>query len=179
MEVKKYAVEGPVLVNPRVFKDERGFFMESYNYEAFAAIGITCAFVQDNHSKSVAHTLRGLHYQVNRVQDKLVRVVRGAVYDVAVDIRPDSPTFGQWVGELLSAENCCQLFVPGGFAHGFQVVGDSAEVIYKCSDFYSPADERGILWSDPDLAMNWPYPRNPVLSAKDRAYPLFKDLQLA
>ena len=177
-KVQTFAIQGPVLVTPRCFEDERGFFMETYHRQRYREHGIEPEFVQDNHSLSIKHTLRGLHYQVNRVQAKLVRVVRGDIYDVAVDLRPHSPTLGQWIGVHLSAENRAQFFVPQGFAHGFQVTSDWAEVIYKCSDIYSPKDERGILWSDPALNIDWPNADSPVLSEKDQHYPRFTDRQL-
>ncbi len=178
MEVKTYHIDGPKLIEPKVFRDHRGFFLESYNRRAFAEIGIDCDFVQDNHSKSAKGILRGLHYQVNRVQAKLVRAVRGEIFDVAVDIRPESPTFGQWIGEILTGENHRQLFVPRGFAHGFQVLSDTAEVFYKCDDYYSPQDERGVIWNDPDLAIDWPGQAEPILSGKDQQNPTFKNLRL-
>lgn len=178
MEVTKFAVEGPLLLTPRAFADHRGFFMEAYNRRVFEEIGIKDEFVQDNHSKSVKGTLRGLHYQVNRWQGKLVRCTAGEIWDVAVDIRPNSPTFGQNVAATLSAENKQMLWVPVGFAHGFQVTSDTAEVIYKCTDYWSPQDERGVIWSDPQLGLNWPDPEGAVLSEKDLVHPLFKDLKL-
>lgn len=178
MEVTKFAVEGPLLLTPRAFADHRGFFMEAYNRRVFEEIGIKDEFVQDNHSKSVKGTLRGLHYQVNRWQGKLVRCTAGEIWDVAVDIRPNSPTFGQNVAATLSAENKQMLWVPVGFAHGFQVTSDTAEVIYKCTDYWSPQDERGVIWSDPQLGLKWPDPENAVLSDKDVVHPLFKDLKL-
>lgn len=178
MEVTKFAVEGPLLLTPRAFADHRGFFMEAYNRRVFEEIGIKDDFVQDNHSKSVKGTLRGLHYQVNRWQGKLVRCTAGEIWDVAVDIRPNSPTFGQSVAATLSADNKQMLWVPVGFAHGFQVTSDTAEVIYKCTDYWSPQDERGVIWSDPALGLNWPDPENAILSDKDVVHPLFKDLKL-
>lgn len=176
MDVKRYDIEGVVLLTPRVFGDHRGFFMETYNKQAFADAGVLLEFVQDNHSKSHKGILRGLHYQVNHEQAKLVRCLQGEIFDVAVDIRSDSPTYGQWVGEILSSENKCQLLVPTGFAHGFQVLSESAEVAYKCTDIYSPQDERGIMWNDPDLAIQWPGGTDVVLSDKDTKHPLFKDI---
>ena len=164
------------MIMPKVFGDHRGFFLETYHTRRYKEAGIACDFVQDNHSQSVKGTLRGLHYQVNRVQAKLVSCIMGEVWDVAVDIRPESPTYGQWVGVVLSEENHHQLFVPEGFAHGFQVLSDGAQILYKCSDFYSPPDERGILWSDPDLAIDWPDKGTPVLSEKDAVNPRFRDL---
>jgi dTDP-4-dehydrorhamnose 3,5-epimerase len=162
------AIPEVVLFEPRVFGDERGFFFESFNHRRFEeAIGRKAAFVQDNHSKSAANVLRGLHYQVRQPQGKLVRVVEGSVFDVAVDIRKGSPTFGQWVGEVLSAENKKQLWVPEGFAHGFVVLTESAEFLYKTTDYYSPEHERCIAWNDPQLAIAWPISGAPSVSAKD------------
>lgn len=157
---------GVFLIEPRVFADERGFFMETYHQQKFADAGITGTFLQDNHSKSVRGTLRGLHYQVNRPQGKLVRVVQGEVWDVAVDLRKSSPTFGQWCAFTLNAENKHMVYVPPQFAHGFCVVSETAEFVYKCTDMYSPADERCILWNDSQLAIPWPI-KEPILSPKD------------
>jgi dTDP-4-dehydrorhamnose 3,5-epimerase len=156
-------------IEPKVFGDARGFFMETFQANEFSAAGIPTQFVQDNHSGSQQGILRGLHYQIRQPQGKLVRVIAGAVYDVAVDIRRSSPTFGLWVGEVLSAENKCQLWIPVGFAHGFYVVSEWAEVIYKATDFYTPEWERSLLWSDPVLAIPWPLldGASPSLSAKD------------
>lgn len=176
MDVKCYAIDGVLLLTPRVFGDHRGFFLESYNKQVFAEAGIPHEFVQDNHSKSRAGTLRGLHYQVGLEQDKLVRCISGAIFDVAVDIRPNSPSFGQWIGEELNQDNKKQLFVPKGFAHGFQVLSDSAEVVYKCSNFYSMPDERGIMFNDPDIQIAWPDPAEPLLSDKDKLNNLLKDI---
>lgn len=166
MNVRSAGLEGVLVFEPRVFSDERGFFFESYHEQRYAEAGLGVRFVQDNHARSVAGTLRGLHYQLRRPQAKLVRVVRGAIFDVAVDIRVGSPTFGQWVGEVLSEENQKQLFVPADFAHGYCVVEEPAEVMYKCSDYYVPDDQCGIIWSDPDLAISWPIDE-PRLSDKD------------
>jgi len=165
---------GVLIVEPDVFEDARGFFFESYSLKKYAALGITDAFVQDNHSLSARGTLRGLHYQTAPGQAKLVRVTRGAVLDVAVDIRWGSPTFGRWVGVELSAENRRQLYIPVGFAHGFCVTSDTAEFLYKCSSYYAPALERGIAWDDPDLAIAWPV-TDPVLSERDRVHPRLRD----
>ncbi len=145
-----------LLIEPRVFGDERGFFMETFQQEKFFAAGIIYDFVQDNHSRSVKGTLRGLHYQLRHTQGKVVRAVVGEVFDVAVDLRRSSATFGQWAGVLLSAENKRQLWIPPGFGHGFYTVSDWAEVVYKATDFYSPADERSIIWNDPDIGIQWP-----------------------
>lgn len=158
------------LIKPKVFGDNRGFFMETWNDQSFRQAGINTSFVQDNHSRSVKHTLRGLHYQVKKPQGKLVRVTRGEVFDVAVDLRKSSSTFGQWIGEFLSEENQHQLWIPPGFAHGFLVMSDIAEFQYKCTDFYAPEYERSINWSDKGLNINWPLPTNtfPLISAKDK-----------
>ena len=158
-----------VVVEPQVFGDERGFFMETWHAEKFAAGGLDVRFVQDNHSRSAQGILRGLHYQLTRPQGKLVRVVAGEIFDVAVDLRRSSPTFGRWVGVTLSAENRRQLWVPAGFAHGFYVTGDCAEVVYKCSDLYQPSDEYSLAWNDPAVGIRWPLAGGhpPVLSAKD------------
>jgi len=158
-----------VLIKPRVFGDQRGFFMETYQEQRFAEAGVCTHFVQDNHSGSVQGTLRGLHYQIRQAQGKLVRVVDGEVFDVAVDIRRSSPTFGRWVGARLSAENHHQIWVPPGFAHGFYVVSDWAEIVYKASEFYAPQWERSLLWNDPALGIEWPLidGQAPVLSARD------------
>jgi dTDP-4-dehydrorhamnose 3,5-epimerase len=158
-----------VILEPKVFGDERGFFYESYNQKTLADLGITLPFVQDNHSRSDRRVLRGLHYQIKNTQGKLVRVVVGEVFDVAVDIRKSSPTFGQWFGLRLSASNKRQIYVPPGFAHGFVVLSDSAEVLYKATDFWAPEHERCILWDDQDLNIDWPLNGEPVISPKDAA----------
>lgn len=168
MNVTPTAVDGVLIMAPRVYEDARGHFFESFNQRAFeAAVGGPVTFVQDNHSFSRKNVLRGLHYQVDHPQGKLVRVVQGAVFDVAVDIRPGSPTHGRWVGVELSAANRRQLWVPPGLAHGFLVLSDTAEFLYKTTDYYTPAFERCILWNDPTLAIDWPLDGPPVLSAKD------------
>ena len=160
MNVTSTAIADVLLIDPKVFGDDRGFFFESFNQRAFHhATGLNLSFVQDNHSKSAQGVLRGLHYQVQQPQGKLVRVVAGEVFDVAVDIRPDSPTYGQWVGEILSADNKRQLWVPPGLAHGFVVLSESAEFLYKTTDYYAPEHERCIAWNDPTLAIAWPRPR--------------------
>jgi dTDP-4-dehydrorhamnose 3,5-epimerase len=164
-----------LLIEPDVFRDDRGFFLEFFHEGKFREAGIAAHFVQDNHSRSVQGTLRGLHGQLQKAQTKLVRVIAGEVFDVAVDVRPDSPTFGKWVGEMLSAENHRFLYIPAGFIHGFCVTSPVAEVEYKCSDFYSPQDEVGVRWNDLDLAIKWPI-REPLLSAKDKALPNFKEV---
>ena len=169
-----------VLVEPRVFLEERGFFMETWQARAFAEAGLDLRFVQDNHSRSRQGVLRGLHYQVRQTQGKLVRVVHGEVYDVAVDLRRGSPTLGQWVGVTLSAENKRQLWVPPGFAHGFYVTSEDAEFVYKCTDFYAPEHERSLRWDDPALAIDWPLVdgKGPLLSAKDAAGVAFAEAEL-
>ena len=170
------AIPDVLTLEPKVFGDDRGFFYESYNQQAFqAATGLNVTFVQDNHSKSARNVLRGLHYQVEQPQGKLVRVVQGEVFDVAVDIRKGSKTFGLWVGQILSAENKKQLWVPPGLAHGFVVLSDTAEFLYKTTDYYAPAHERCIAWNDPDLAINWQMQGEPLLSAKDAAGVAFRD----
>ncbi|WP_423370297.1 dTDP-4-dehydrorhamnose 3,5-epimerase [Burkholderia sp. LMG 32019] len=157
------------IIEPRVFGDERGFFFESFNQNKFVeAIGRDATFVQDNHSKSAKNVLRGLHYQIQHTQAKLVRVVSGEVFDVAVDLRRSSPTFGQWVGVTLSAENNRQLWIPEGFAHGFVVTSSSAEFLYKTTDYWYPEYEKTILWNDPQLNIDWPLGDTPVVSAKDQ-----------
>lgn len=167
MKATRLAIPDVVLIEPKVFGDTRGFFFESFNQKAFnEATETHHEFVQDNHSRSVKGVLRGLHYQIQQPQGKLVRAVRGAVFDVAVDIRKSSPTFGQWVGAELSEDNHCQLWVPPGFAHGFVVLSDSADFLYKTTDYYAPQYERSILWNDSDLGIEWPV-CDPILSAKD------------
>jgi dTDP-4-dehydrorhamnose 3,5-epimerase len=167
------------IIEPSVFGDERGFFMETWNQKQFEELvtGKPTTFVQDNHSKSKKGILRGLHYQTENAQGKLVRVVSGEVFDVAVDIRIDSETFGQWVGVYLSAENKRQLWVPKGFAHGFYVTSDDAEFVYKCTDYYNPSTERVIIWDDKSLSINWPITGVPLLSAKDQLGLEFKELK--
>ena len=168
MHITPTSIPDVLLLTPKVFGDSRGFFFESFNQRAFeAAIGGPAHFVQDNHSRSGRGVLRGLHYQVEQPQGKLVRVVAGAVFDVAVDIRPGSPTFGRWVGMELSADNKQQLWIPPGLAHGFLVLSETAEFLYKTTDYYAPAHERCILWSDPVLAIRWPLEEPPMLSGKD------------
>jgi dTDP-4-dehydrorhamnose 3,5-epimerase len=168
MQATQLAIPDVFLFEPRVFGDERGFFFESFNQAQFeAAIGRKVTFVQDNHSRSARNVLRGLHYQIQQPQGKLVRVVQGEVFDVAVDVRKSSPAFGQWVGEILSAENKRQLWVPEGFAHGFVVLSDTAEFLYKTTDYYAPEHERCIVWNDPELNIEWPIDLAPALSGKD------------
>jgi dTDP-4-dehydrorhamnose 3,5-epimerase len=169
MQVTNTPLEGLLLLEPKVFGDTRGFFFESFNARVFAeATGLRTNFVQDNHSRSAQHVLRGLHYQIRQPQGKLVRVTAGEVFDVAVDIRRNSPTFGQWYGHRLSADNKRQLWIPPGFAHGFLVLSDFAECMYKATDYWAPEHERCIAWDDPDLAIDWPLAgMTPQLSAKD------------
>jgi dTDP-4-dehydrorhamnose 3,5-epimerase len=170
MKITQTRIPDVKLIEPKVFGDERGYFMETWNDKAFRNAGINATFVQDNHSRSVKNTLRGLHYQIKQPQGKLVRVTRGEVFDVAVDLRPESPTFGQWVGEYLSEENKRMLWIPPRFAHGFLVVSDFADFQYKCTNFYSPEFERTIIWSDASLKISWETPSNLGLnlSEKDR-----------
>ena len=180
MKVTSCAIADVLLIEPKVFGDDRGFFFESFNQRAFReASGLTVEFVQDNHSKSARNVLRGLHYQIQQAQGKLVRVVAGEVFDVVVDIRRNSPTFGQWVGELLSADNKRQLWVPPGLAHGFVVLSESAEFLYKTTDYYAPEYERCIAWNDPTLAIDWPALNGaPLLSGKDAQGQAFLQAQV-
>jgi dTDP-4-dehydrorhamnose 3,5-epimerase len=169
MKVTPTAIPDVLIIEPKVFGDERGFFFESFNQKTFnAATGLDVSFVQDNHSRSAKGVLRGLHYQVQQPQGKLVRVVRGAVFDVAVDIRRSSPTFGHWVGVELAEQHCRQLWVPAGFAHGFLVLSESADFLYKTTDYYAPAHERCIAWNDPAIGIDWPLDLMPLLSTNDQ-----------
>jgi dTDP-4-dehydrorhamnose 3,5-epimerase len=169
VKVERTAIPDVLLLEPRVFGDARGYFLESYNRRAFReATGIDAEFVQDNHSRSVKNVLRGLHYQVRQPQGKLVRVIAGEIFDVAVDLRRSSPTFGRWEAVRLDAESKRMLWIPPGFAHGFLVTSDSAEVLYKATDYYAPEHERTLLWSDPALAIPWPLAGEPILAEKDR-----------
>ena len=175
MNVVRTEIADVLILEPKVFADDRGFFFESFNQRVFeAAAGGPVTFVQDNHSRSKKSVLRGLHYQVEQPQGKLVRAVSGAIWDVAVDIRPSSPTFGRWVGVELSADNKRQLWIPPGLAHGFLVVSETAEVLYKATDYYAPAHERTILWNDPTLAIAWPLADQPQVSGKDAAGAVFR-----
>lgn len=169
MEIVQTDIPDVLLIKPQIFKDQRGFFMETYHRQKMQAVGIDFDFVQDNHSRSMRGSLRGLHYQIDNPQGKLVRVASGRIYDVAVDIRRSSPSFGKWVGASLSEENHDQLWVPPGFAHGFYVISESADVLYKATDFYNPAAERCIIWNDEALGIQWKIPagEKPVLSPKD------------
>ena len=170
MKVTPTAIPDVLLIEPKVFGDARGFFFESFNRQGFLdSTGLDLDFVQDNHSRSGKGVLRGLHYQIEQPQGKLVRVVRGAVFDVAVDIRKGSATFGQWVGTELSEENHAQLWIPPGFAHGFMVLSDSADFLYKTTHYYAPQHERCVAWNDPDIGIQWPSSVRPLLSAKDQA----------
>jgi dTDP-4-dehydrorhamnose 3,5-epimerase len=169
MNIVKTRIPDVLVLEPKVFGDDRGFFLESYNQKTFAEIGLNRNFVQDNHSRSARNVLRGLHYQLGQPQGKLIRAVMGAIWDVTVDLRRSSSTFGQWVAEELSAENKRMLWVPEGFAHGFLVISDTAEVMYKATDFYAPSCERSLLWNDPQLAIPWPLSGEALLSQKDRA----------
>jgi dTDP-4-dehydrorhamnose 3,5-epimerase len=174
-QFKKLDIPEIIVVEPRIFNDPRGFFMESYKHNDFAEIGIHEYFVQDNYSRSAKHVLRGLHYQKNpHAQGKLVQCIRGNIFDVAVDIRASSGTYRKWTGIELSDENNLLIYIPPGFAHGFVVLSDSADVIYKCTSEYSPEDDRGIVWNDPDIHIEWPV-RNPLLSEKDNAHPLLRN----
>lgn len=178
MQITRLAIPDVLRIEPRVFGDERGFFYESFHKARFEeAVGRPVTFVQDNHSKSAHNVLRGLHYQIRQPQGKLVRVVAGGVFDVAVDLRRSSPTFGQWVGEALSAENKAQMWVPEGFAHGFLVLSQSAEVVYKTTDYYAPEYERCLAWSDPLLKISWPIHEAPITSTKDNNGQAFTEIE--
>lgn len=177
MQVFQTALPGVIVFQPQVFADERGFFFESYHQQHYQAAGVPDIFVQDNHSRSQQHVLRGLHYQLQHPQGKLARVILGEVFDVAVDIRRGSSTFGQWHGEYLSAENQRQIYIPAGFAHGFVVLSEVAEFLYKCTEYYHAADDRGICWQDPTLNISWPI-TTPKLSEKDACLPLLEHAEL-
>lgn len=171
-------IEGLFVVEPAVFRDDRGYFCETFNEKEFADAGLALSFVQDNQSMSSRGVLRGLHYQIKHPQGKLLRVIRGEVFDVAVDLRKGSATYGQWHGEVLSAVNCRQFYIPEGFAHGFYVLSEIAEFCYKCTDFYHPEDEGGLRWNDPDINIQWPLLEGTevLLSEKDRRQPFFREL---
>lgn len=177
----KCDIEGLYIIEPKVFGDARGYFMETYNYEDFKAAGLDMVFVQDNQSMSKKGVLRGLHFQKKHPQGKLVRVLSGTVYDVAVDLRKSSPTYGKYYGVILSAENKKMFYVPEGFAHGFLVLSDSAEFTYKCTDYYHPEDEGGIIWNDPDIGIEWPISNDMsvILSEKDKKLPLLSQSKFA
>ena len=174
MEFIQTEISDVIVVKPELLEDHRGFFMESYHIEKFAVGGINCQFVQDNYVKSVKNTLRGLHFQVQYPQAKLIRSLKGKIFDVAVDIRKDSSSFGKWIGEELSDENNHQLFIPSGFAHGYYVISETAEIAYKCSEVYHPEDELGLRWNDPDISIEWPT-LDPILSNKDAILPFLAD----
>lgn len=179
MQIQRTAIPDVIILEPKVFGDDRGFFYESFNENRFRELtGVTTSFVQDNHSKSAKNVLRGLHYQIRQPQGKLVRVVAGEVFDVAVDIRKSSPTFGHWVGVTLSAANNRQLWVPPGFAHGFVVTSASAEFLYKTTDYWAPEYERSILWNDPAIGILWPLEGEPMLSGKDQKASLLADAEV-
>ncbi len=178
MNLIQTPLQGVCIIEPRVFGDERGFFMESWNRRSFAALGLDLEFAQDNHSRSQQGVLRGLHYQLKQPQGKLVRVVNGEVFDVAVDLRKSSPTFGRWTGVLLSAENKRMFWVPPGCAHGFLTLSASADFLYKATDYYAPEHERSLLWNDPDLAIDWPLTGAPTLAAKDAAGIRLRDAEV-
>lgn len=171
----KTEIEGVYIIEPKVFGDDRGCFMETYKESDFVAAGLDYKFVQDNQSKSRKGVLRGLHYQLHYPQAKLVRVISGEVFDVAVDLRKDSPTYGKWVGVILSAENKKMFMIPRGFAHGFVVLSETAEFVYKCDELYHPEDEGGIMWNDPEVGIVWPYKGEPLLSEKDKVHPSLKE----
>ena len=176
MEVQETVLSGVLLFVPQVFPDSRGYFFESFQNEHYQQAGLNESFVQDNLSRSTKGTLRGLHYQLQQPQGKLVTVVRGEVFDVAVDIRQGSPTFGKWFGSILSDENHLQLYIPPDFAHGFYVVSEVADFYYKCTDYYVPGDEHGIIWNDSDIAIDWPVTTEPLLSAKDTKLPSLSEV---
>jgi dTDP-4-dehydrorhamnose 3,5-epimerase len=179
MKATRLALPEVIVFEPKIFGDDRGFFFESFNQKAFEeVVGRSVEFVQDNHSRSVKGVLRGLHYQIQQAQGKLVRVTHGEVFDVAVDLRASSRTFGKWVGEFLSAENKKQLWIPEGFAHGFVVVSESAEFLYKTTDFWAPEHERSLAWDDPTVAIEWPMTEQPTLSSKDQKASRLEDADL-
>ncbi len=181
MQAIPTAIPDVVLLQPKIFGDDRGFFLESYSDRAFEQLGLPTRFVQDNHSKSVRNVLRGIHYQLGTPQGKLVRVLQGEIFDIAVDLRTSSPTFGKWVGEILDDKERRMLWIPPGFGHAFLVLSETAEVAYKASEFYAPADERSIVWNDPAIGIEWPLERlsgEPVLSPKDKAGCLLADAEV-
>ena len=175
----KTKIDGVFIIEPQVFGDERGFFMETYKESDFKNAGLDYNFIQDNHSKSRKGVLRGLHYQLHYPQAKLVRVIQGEVFDVAVDLRKNSPTYGQWVGVILSAENKKMFMIPRGFAHGFVVLSETAEFVYKCDELYHPEDEGGVMWNDPEVGIEWPYKGEPLLSEKDKKHPSLKESKVS
>ncbi len=179
MKIKETSLPGVLLIEPTVFGDDRGYFYESFNEKKFAELtGLHLNFVQDNHSKSAKNVLRGMHYQIQQSQGKLVRVIAGEVFDVAVDLRKNSPTFGQWTGAYLSAENRLQMWIPEGFAHGFVVTSESAEFLYKTTDFWAPQYERCLQWNDPSVGIEWPLSAVPLLSTKDQVGKLLADAEV-
>jgi dTDP-4-dehydrorhamnose 3,5-epimerase len=175
MNIMTTSIEGVLIIEPDVFEDNRGFFMETYNRNRYITCGINTVFVQDNLSYSMQGVVRGLHYQIKNSQAKLIQVISGEIFDVAVDIRPGSPTFGNWVGSYITDRNRRQLFIPQGFAHGFCVLSETAYFLYKCSDLFAPDDEAGILWSDPDIGIDWPV-EDPIISEKDKQYPRLSEI---
>ena len=175
----KTEIEGVFVIEPKVFGDNRGFFMETYKQSDFEEAGLKYNFIQDNQSRSHKGVLRGLHYQKKYPQAKLVRVIQGEVFDVAVDLRKGSPTYGKWGGAILSAENKKMFLIPRGFAHGFLVLSDTAEFVYKCDEVYHPEDEGGIMWNDPDVGISWPLEGEPSLSEKDKVHPLLRDSKIS
>ncbi|NQV23053.1 MAG: dTDP-4-dehydrorhamnose 3,5-epimerase [Rhodopirellula sp.] len=177
MKVTKTRLPDVLVIEPRVFGDSRGFFLETFSTQRYAEVGITGPFVQDNWSHSCRGTLRGLHFQIQQPQGKLVHVMQGEIFDVAVDVRQDSPTFGNWVGITLSAENKRQLWIPPGFAHGFAVISETADFVYKCTDSYAPEHERTLLWNDETIGVEWPLDSEPILSEKDRNGTTFDKLE--
>jgi dTDP-4-dehydrorhamnose 3,5-epimerase len=176
MEVTEARIPGVLLIQPRIFADSRGHFLETYQSERYLENGLPSVFVQDNVSYSTRNVLRGMHYQSGRPQGKLVMALRGEILDVVIDIRKGSPTFGEWLGVTLSSDNYRQVYIPEGFAHGFCVTSETAMVLYKCTDYYSPSDERGIRWDDPVLKIDWPV-SNPILSGKDMGYPSLEEVR--
>jgi dTDP-4-dehydrorhamnose 3,5-epimerase len=179
MNIIKLGIPDVLVIEPKVFGDDRGFFFESFNQRTFAErTNVNARFVQDNHSRSARNVLRGLHYQIRQPQGKLVRVVAGEVFDVAVDLRRSSPTFGKWAGAVLSGENKRQMWIPTGFAHGFLVLSDLADVLYKTTDYYAPEHERCIIWNDPDIGISWPLEGEPVLAVRDKAGKRLADAEL-
>jgi len=175
LTLSQLSIPGVFIIEPACFADNRGFFMETFHLQRYKDAGLDKNFVQDNHSHSTRNVLRGMHYQLKNPQGKLIYAVTGEIFDVAVDIRRGSPTFGHWTGAVLSAENKCQIYIPEGFAHGFVVISKYADVIYKCTDLYAPGDEYGVLWSDPDIGINWTVD-TPVLSQKDLENPKLNDI---
>ena len=176
---QKTEIEGVYIIEPKVFGDDRGYFMETYKDSDFIEAGLDYKFVQDNQSKSRRGVLRGLHYQLHHPQAKLVRVISGEVFDVAVDLRKGSKTYGKWVGVILSSENKKMFMIPRGFAHGFVVLSETAEFVYKCDEVYHPEDEGGIMWNDPDIGIDWPYKEEPLLSEKDKKHPRLKESKVS